>query len=478
MRYRPLVALIAGLGVLAVDGAAAAAVMAAVTTTVAAIAPDVSGDAVVHRDGCIAARGAHHADHCPHDNLLRCFIRSPTLAYTFCSWSVDIYPEPVTVYSTLTVPPVSTSTTVDMPFSSSVDTTWPSSLEPSTADNPVPPSISTALPSTIATTVTITEITTDTVTRDRTQTTTVTVSVDSGTTTYNNNTNSTRYHRPRTPPDLAVVPVPTPARNDDNHGAHDVRAPHAAHTTAAMSLVCLDDLQPTAGDVTSACRCFSSGQPHPTTTATITVVQGAPTCAAGQPTFPTCLSDFHPYNCGTDHMGQIACSCVLTAEGSAQCTLGDYERDNQCTTSDDCADGWYCSVIDCFGDDVPSVCTKACPVVFPPGYGGGGGGSGGSGGGDGGDTGGEGDGGGDGGNGGDAGDEGGYGDGSGGGNDTSDDATGTSTRTESYGDAAVLPLPDSFAQHHDLRIIVNNSTVVGNGLATKKPSRQLAKPTP
>ncbi len=54
---------------------------------------------------------AASADHCPHDNLLRCFIRSPTLAYTFCSWTADIYPTPVTIYSTVTLAPATTTRT-------------------------------------------------------------------------------------------------------------------------------------------------------------------------------------------------------------------------------------------------------------------------------------------------------------------------------------------------------------------------------
>ncbi len=129
------------------------------------------------------------------------------------------------------------------------------------------------------------------------------------------------------------------------------------------SLACLQHLKPSLSDITSACSCFSASYSMAPVTSTITAFPG-PTCPGRQPTFPNCFNDFHPYNCGTDRRGLVACSCVLTTEGTAQCTLGDYERDNACLTSDDCADGWFCTNIDCFGDDVPFVCTRSCPSLF------------------------------------------------------------------------------------------------------------------
>ncbi len=129
-------------------------------------------------------------------------------------------------------------------------------------------------------------------------------------------------------------------------------------------LACLDDLKPQATDVSSACSCFSTSYSIAPVTSTIAAPMGGATCPGRQPTFPNCFNDFHPYNCGTDRTGVVACSCVLTTEGTAACTLGDYERDNACLTSDDCADGWFCTAIDCFGDDVPTVCTRSCPSLF------------------------------------------------------------------------------------------------------------------
>ena len=54
----------------------------------------------------LAARAGHVAAgtaNCPHDNLLRCFIRTPDLAVTFCSWTAGIFPEASTVYETTTL---------------------------------------------------------------------------------------------------------------------------------------------------------------------------------------------------------------------------------------------------------------------------------------------------------------------------------------------------------------------------------------
>ncbi len=90
MRIRPLVAQLAGTGV----------GVAGLVTTRAAVERGVQGVQAAEQ-----AAHADHADHCPHDNLLRCLIGTPTLAYTFCSWSVGIYPTPVTVYTTVTVAP-------------------------------------------------------------------------------------------------------------------------------------------------------------------------------------------------------------------------------------------------------------------------------------------------------------------------------------------------------------------------------------
>jgi len=140
-------------------------------------------------------------------------------------------------------------------------------------------------------------------------------------------------------------------------------------TEPKTSLRCLEDLEPDGEDITSACSCFSSGYSLAPVTSTVTVFPGSPTCPGGQPTFPNCFADFHPYNCGTDRSGVVACSCALTTEDTAECTLGDYERDNACLTSDDCRPGWFCTLIDCFDDDIFSICTKACPSRFDLGRG-------------------------------------------------------------------------------------------------------------
>ncbi|KAL1887204.1 hypothetical protein Sste5346_010358 [Sporothrix stenoceras] len=356
MRFRLLVALFAGVAVAAV--------------------PVIRQG----REKSLGDRSADNVDnneHCPHDNLLRCLVGSPTLAYTFCSWSVGIYATPVTLYETLTVPATKAVTS---------DTSWTATqgeapTETTTLASLTPPSAQPTIPD--VSTVTVTQTVTQTVTFDRTPITTdalvqtvvqtvfVTTSVDSnsgaGGCSHGNGSlassltdslvNATRAMTSTT--DLGHTP---PSR--------------VARTTPKTSLACLDNLQPALDGVTSACSCFASSQPTPTATSTITYVEGAPACPAAtrngdnqplqQPTFPNCFADFHPYNCGTDHVGQIACSCALTTEGTAQCTLGDYERDNACTTSDDCATGWYCTAIECFGAGVPSVCTKACPVIFAP----------------------------------------------------------------------------------------------------------------
>ena len=136
-----------------------------------------------------------------------------------------------------------------------------------------------------------------------------------------------------------------------------------ARSEPKTSLACLENLEPDPYDITSACSCFSSSYSIEPVTATVTAYPG-PTCPGGQPTFPNCFADFHPYNCGTDKSGIVACSCALTTEETAECTLGDYERDNACQTSDDCRPGWFCTLIDCFDDDIYSVCTKACPARF------------------------------------------------------------------------------------------------------------------
>ena len=58
---------------------------------------------------CVGSAAAH----CPHDNLLRCFIRSPTLAITFCSWTAGIYPTASTIYATTTWTPPPEPTSED-----------------------------------------------------------------------------------------------------------------------------------------------------------------------------------------------------------------------------------------------------------------------------------------------------------------------------------------------------------------------------
>jgi hypothetical protein len=140
--------------------------------------------------------------------------------------------------------------------------------------------------------------------------------------------------------------------------------PLSVRSKPKTSLACLVDLEPDNADITSACSCFSSGYSIAPVTSTITAQPG-PSCPGRQPTFPNCFADFHPYNCGTDEWGVVACSCARTTEDTAECTLGDYERDNACVTSDDCAEGWFCTNIECFGEGVDSVCTKACPDRFP-----------------------------------------------------------------------------------------------------------------
>lgn len=365
MRFRPLVALLAG---------------AAVSAVREARARSIEGRGVDNTDN------TDHNEHCPHDNLLRCLVGSPTLAYTFCSWSVGIYATPVTLYETVTVPATKTAAGMATGTATGTATQGTETTETTTS---APSSSQSSLNG--VSTVTVTQTATQTVTSDHTQTTTNTVvqtvvqtvvvtavgGHDSGDSSGHGN-ESLANSLPNSPVNAtAAQGRPTPPSRVD-------RRANVARTTPKTSLACLDDLQPALDGVTSACSCFASSQPTPTTTATVTWVEGAPACPAGraatrnggsrplqQPTFPNCFADFHPYNCGTDHVGQIACSCALTAEGTAQCTLGDYERDNACTTSDDCAAGWYCTVIECFGAGVPSVCTKACPVIFAPPFDGG-----------------------------------------------------------------------------------------------------------
>ncbi|CAK7228967.1 hypothetical protein SCUCBS95973_007062 [Sporothrix curviconia] len=315
------------------------------------------------------ARDADNNEHCPHDNLLRCLVGSPLLAYTFCSWSVGIYATPVTIYDTVTVP--ATDATLTMPpQTSDSESTTPTTADDTDADTPTATATATSAVSSGASvsTVTITQL----VTLDHTQTTTDTVI--------------------ETVSVVATAPLPsspssaTISISSVSSISADIasRAVHTPRTTPKTALACLEDLEPALDDVTSACACFASSQPTPTSTATVTWAQGSPYCPAGasgaqkQPTFPNCFADFHPYNCGTDHAGQVACSCALTTEGTSQCTLGDYERDNACTTSDDCAAGWYCTAIECFGADVSSICTQACPVLFSQGGDGGDGGGGGN----------------------------------------------------------------------------------------------------
>ncbi|CAK7232331.1 hypothetical protein SEUCBS140593_008226 [Sporothrix eucalyptigena] len=306
------------------------------------------------------------SEHCPHDNLLRCLIGSPTLAYTFCSWSVGIYPTPVTIYDTVTVPATQKAT-------STTTSTASEPLSPTPTGTPT----TTVSVSTVTITQTATAIQTDTqtVTLDHTQTTTDTVIQ-----TISVVITATLAPSPTAPGNAASAGL----ANNAALAPNNIDTANTPRTTPKTSLACLDDLQPGVDGVTSACSCYVSSQPTPTATSTVTWVEGSPYCpgyssssSSGsssspswrQPTFPNCFADFHPYNCGTDHVGQIACSCALTTEGTAQCTLGDYERDNACTTSDDCAAGWYCTVIECFGAGVPSVCTKACPVIFAQGGG-------------------------------------------------------------------------------------------------------------
>ncbi|CAK7224584.1 hypothetical protein SBRCBS47491_005601 [Sporothrix bragantina] len=303
-------------------------------------------DVIVGADARVAvhSRDVEGNEHCPHDNLLRCLIGSPTLAYTFCSWSVGIYATPVTIYDTVTVPATEATSAGPLPTTVGQSTTLAhTSVSPETV---TATTASSAIVS--VSTVTVTQV----VTMDHTQTTTATVV--------------------QTVNVVVTAPLPSSYGTTTISSSANIanRAVHTPRTKPKTSLACLDDLQPALEDISSACSCFASSQPTPTSTSTVTWVDGSPYCPTGlfgrqkQPTFPNCFADFHPYNCGTDHAGQVACSCSLTAEGTAQCTLGDFERDNACTTSDDCAAGWYCTNIECFGEDVSSVCTKACPMLF------------------------------------------------------------------------------------------------------------------
>ncbi len=73
---------------------------------------------------------------CPHDNLLRCFLRTPTLAITYCSWTVGIYPTASTVYLTTFVgDPLPWQTTTGLPTPPAVTTTTIT-----TTDSSQPPS--------------------------------------------------------------------------------------------------------------------------------------------------------------------------------------------------------------------------------------------------------------------------------------------------------------------------------------------------
>ncbi|KJR87666.1 uncharacterized protein SPSK_07558 [Sporothrix schenckii 1099-18] len=368
MRFGPLVAVFAS------------AAVAAVPPAREAQATRVKGRDV---DDANNVDNADHNEHCPHDNLLRCLIGSPTLAYTFCSWSVGIFATPVTLYETVTVPVTrGTLTRSTTETTETTETTW---MTISSASSPTSSSSTQSTPVGLST-ITVTQTATQTVIFDRTQTTTdtlvqtivqtivATTTIRVGSDSWGKSGDGGESLAGSLTSSLAnaTATVPNPPSRVD-------RRANFARTTPKTSLACLDELQPLLNGVTSACSCFASNQPTPTATSTVTYVEGAPACPAGQvsvrdggiqtlhqPTFPNCFADFHPYNCGTDHVGQIACSCALTTEDTAQCTLGDYERDNACTTSDDCAAGWYCTVIDCFGNGVPSVCTKACPVIFAP----------------------------------------------------------------------------------------------------------------
>ncbi|OIW23526.1 hypothetical protein CONLIGDRAFT_133007 [Coniochaeta ligniaria NRRL 30616] len=139
---------------------------------------------------------------CPHDNLLRCLIGTPSLAVPFCSSSVGIFPTASTIW--VTVSPTASVSATSTAYSTATSTSIVSETSTST---------------TIATSLsTITEVPTITITVKVKRTSTSTVS------------------NPTPPAGCDAIP--------------NKRAP-------ATSLACIKNLNPGPSAVSSACSCFS-----------------------------------------------------------------------------------------------------------------------------------------------------------------------------------------------------------------------------
>ncbi|RKU41450.1 hypothetical protein DL546_002115 [Coniochaeta pulveracea] len=184
---------------------------------------------------------------CPHDNLLRCLIATPSLAIPFCSSSVGVYPTASTVLETST--PVTHVTVTATAYSTSTSTSTVHQTDTVTT------SITTSTTTTTSPIVTLTS----TITVDKRFTLTSTSTLP--------------------PPNLCV---PTFA----------VR--YAARAAAKpTSLACISNLKPAPSAVASACSCFSgSYSPSiPAVTTTVTAETSTVTDGTVTSTVPVTVGE-------------------------------------------------------------------------------------------------------------------------------------------------------------------------------------------
>ncbi|KAJ9133834.1 hypothetical protein NKR23_g10503 [Pleurostoma richardsiae] len=158
---------------------------------------------------------------CPHDNLLRCLVGTPSLAVPFCSSSVGIFQTPSTVQVTITptVPVTAISTSTEtLTSTTSVDVTQ-----------------------TTSTTITVTPPT-STVTATVVKKRTVTAGGGGG------------------------------GGGGGGAGACTPAAVISERAVAATSLACISNLKPSLAAVSSACSCFSGSYAPSITPVTETVL--------------------------------------------------------------------------------------------------------------------------------------------------------------------------------------------------------------
>ncbi|KAH8911741.1 hypothetical protein BR93DRAFT_921722 [Coniochaeta sp. PMI_546] len=208
---------------------------------------------------------------CPHDNLLRCLIGTPSLAVPFCSSSVGIFPTVPTVW--VTVSPTASVSATSTAFSTATSISTVSET-----------SISTITASSLTTTIQA-PTTTITVTEKVKRTSTIT--------------------NQSPPGNCDAVPYK--------------RAP-------ATSLACIKDLKPGASAVSSACSCFSGSYApsispitSSTTVAAVTVI--AATVTTTVPVTVGAIATITVYTTTTT-------TTVITVTASPTCNPGpDSQRD-------------------------------------------------------------------------------------------------------------------------------------------------------